>query len=165
MRPLASTTDRSQNLRMDVKIRLATIKDCGVIADFNRFLAKETEDVDLQESVIVPGVSAILSDASKGLYFVAEENGSVLGQVMITYEWSDWRNGNIWWLQSVYVRKDQRGRGIFRQLFEHVAKLAKKEPGVCGIRLYMHNENHTARKTYKSLGFEDTAYQVLELPL
>jgi GNAT superfamily N-acetyltransferase len=88
-----------------------------------------------------------------------------VGQVMITYEWSDWRNGNIWWLQSVFVRPDWRGKGVFRALFEHVRKKAETTPGVCGIRLYMHSANSRARAAYENLGFNTTEYVVLETTL
>jgi GNAT superfamily N-acetyltransferase len=94
---------------------------------------------------------------------VAEHDGEIVGQVMITYEWSDWRNGNIWWLQSVYVRPDWRGKGVFRQLFEFVRHEAAHSTEVCGVRLYMHGSNERARKVYTELGFAATEYQVFEL--
>jgi GNAT superfamily N-acetyltransferase len=109
------------------------------------------------------GVAALLQDASRGLYYVAEVNGQVVGQVMITYEWSDWRNANIWWLQSVYVHPAFRRQGIFRALFAHVERLARKQPGICGLRLYMHADNTRARQSYLDLGMTHTKYEVFEL--
>jgi len=146
-------------------IRYATPADEPAITRYNLALAQETEDLQLDSNIVHRGVSAILNDASKGLYIVAETGGEVVGQVMITYEWSDWRNGNIWWLQSVYVRADHRGAGVFRKLLDFVRLQAESAPDVCGIRLYMHRENEIARKTYTRLGFVTTEYQVLELQL
>ncbi len=111
------------------------------------------------------GVVALLSDAAKGRYFVAEVDGAVAGQVMVTYEWSDWRDGNIWWLQSVYVKRECRGQGVFRTLFRHVRNLAEADGDVCGLRLYVHAENSTARLTYERAGMKLTPYQVYEIPI
>jgi GNAT superfamily N-acetyltransferase len=149
----------------ELSIRPAIPADQAVITQFNLLLALETEKLVLDQAVVSKGVQAILNDASKGLYFVAEAGGQVIGQVMITYEWSDWRNGNIWWLQSVYVRGDQRAQGVFRQLFLFVKGQAEGTPGVCGIRLYMHSGNQRARQVYANLGFEFTEYEVFEMPL
>jgi GNAT superfamily N-acetyltransferase len=146
-------------------IRPASLADHAVITQFNLLLALETERLVLDQALVGQGVHAILGDASKGLYFVAETGNEVVGQVMITYEWSDWRNGNIWWLQSVYVRQDHRARGVFRALFSHLKTLAETTPGVCGMRLYMHSGNQKARQVYANLGFDFTEYEVFELPL
>src|SRR5262249_20703069 len=97
------------------------------------------------------------------IYYIAEVGSEVAGQVMITYEWSDWRNGNIWWLQSVYVKKEFRGRGIFTALFNHLLHLARTDGGVSSLRLYMHSENHRARETYQRLGMKVTKYHVFEM--
>ena len=94
---------------------------------------------------------------------MAEVEGTVAGQLMITYEWSDWRNGNIWWLQSVYVRQEFRRQGVFRQLFQHLHDLARRQKDVCSLRLYMHTENQTARRSYEKLGMRRTPYEVFEL--
>jgi ribosomal protein S18 acetylase RimI-like enzyme len=107
----------------------------------------------------------MFSDPAKGRYFVAEREGCVVGQVMLTYEWSDWRNGNIWWLQSVYVLPEFRGQGIFRTLFTHVHQLARTDAGVTALRLYMHADNTPARKCYHRLGMTETEYEVFELSL
>ena len=134
-----------------------------MVAEFNLRLAEETEGIRLVPECVAKGVAAILGDATKGLYFVAEVDGQVVGQVMITYEWSDWRNGNLWWLQSVYVRKDFRRQGIFRALFQHLETLARREGGVRGMRLYMHSENQRARNSYEQMGMMRTKYEVLEM--
>jgi GNAT superfamily N-acetyltransferase len=150
-------------LLTEIKIRRATIKDAAIIAEFNARLAWETERKRLRPSTLTAGVKALLSDSSKGTYFVAQARGNVVGQLLITYEWSDWRNGNFWWLQSVYVAKAFRGQGVFRGLFEHVDQRAKKEGDVCGIRLYMDKQNGRARTVYRELGLEETNYEVFEL--
>ncbi len=108
------------------------------------------------------GVAALLADTSKGIYFVAEIDGQVAGQVMVTYEWSDWRNGNFWWLQSVYVAAAHRGAGVFKALYARVEDEARKTPGVCGLRLYMDAHNETARAAYRRLGMAETNYVVFE---
>ncbi len=128
-------------------------------------LARETEELSLDPACVHAGVVAVLKDSSKGLYYVAEVEGEVAGQVMITYEWSDWRNGNIWWLQSVYVREEYRRRGVFSALFKHLCLLARGRDDVCGIRLYMHSTNTRARRSYERLGMRQTHYEVFELEL
>lgn len=158
MRPSASVLRYS----IDLTIRQADLSDAAVIADFNLRLAAETEALHLDPECVNQGVAAILSDPAKGLYFVAQINGEVVGQVMITYEWSDWRNGDIWWIQSVYVKGEFRGQGVFKALFEHVEKLARKSGDVCALRLYMEKNNERARRAYLKLGMKVTAYEVLE---
>ena len=133
------------------------------MADFNLRLAEETENLRLDPTCVSAGVAAVLADPTKGLYYLAEQDGQVLGQVMITYEWSDWRNGNIWWLQSVYVRPEYRNQGIFRMLFQHLCQLACGRTDVWGLRLYMHNENDRARRSYERLGMTRTQYEVFEI--
>lgn len=109
------------------------------------------------------GVTALLNDSAKGTYFLAELDGRVAGQLLITHEWSDWRNGNFRWIQSVYVEKDFRGHGIFRALFNHVQQLAREQKNVCGLRLYVDSANATAQKTYSHLGMKKTAYEIFEI--
>lgn len=143
-------------------VRSATPADRDIIVEFNRLLALESENVTLDTAILSPGVAAVLSDPHRGRYFVADENGQVIGQMMITYEWSDWRNGWIWWLQSVYVRQDRRRAGVFRALFHHVQDQAKKAGNVAGLRLYVERENHSAQKTYESLGFEEMHFHLYQ---
>ncbi len=148
---------------MELKIRRANLADAPVIADFNIRLAEESERLRLDRACVAAGVAAVLSDASKGIYFVAETDGAVVGQLMITYEWSDWRNGNLWWIQSVYVTEEFRAQGVFKALFSHLENLARTGPDVAGLRLYMHTDNERARKTYERLGMKNSNYEVFEM--
>lgn len=143
-------------------IREAQLSDAPVIVEYNLRLARETEDRELPRATLAAGVRALLEHPARGLYFVAEEAGEVIGQVMITFEWSDWRNGTFWWLQSVYVRAADRERGVFRALFEHVSRLAGQEPGVCGLRLYVERENERAKAVYARHGMANAGYEVFE---
>ena len=149
-------------LGIDLKIRKAELSDAAVIADFNVRLAAESEALRLDPAIVAAGVHALLLDPAKGVYFVAETESMVVGQLMITYEWSDWRNANIWWIQSVYVREDFRGRGVFRKLFDYLQGEARRQEGVCSLRLYMHADNSPARQTYEKLGLQRTHYEVYE---
>jgi GNAT superfamily N-acetyltransferase len=137
--------------------------DAPVIADFNLRLAAETESLRLNPETVLVGVAALLADPAKGIYYVAEADGQIAGQLMITCEWSDWRNGNIWWLQSVYVKAEFRRLGVFRALFRHLQALARAQPEVCSLRLYMHHDNTRARQSYEDLGMTRTPYEVLEM--
>ena len=143
------------------------MSDAAIIADFNARMAWETEKRRLELDRVRAGVAALLNDPLKGVYFVAEIESAasvvVAGQLLITYEWSDWRNGNFWWVQSVYVAEEFRGAGIFRALFEHAHALARSQPDVCGVRLYMDAENTRARRAYERLGLRQTNYQVFEM--
>src|SRR5262245_41630116 len=143
-------------------IRRATVDDVSVVAEFNRLLAEESEGKILDPAKLIPGVRAGLEDPRKSIYFLAEEGGGVLGQLALTFEWSDWRNGWFWWIQSVYVRPEARRRGVFRALFQHVQQAAENDPEVIGIRLYVERENHAAHGTYQAMGLEWTTYQVME---
>jgi GNAT superfamily N-acetyltransferase len=150
---------------MEIKIRRAAPADSPAIADFNLRLAEETEGLRLDPARVQAGVAALLKDPAKGVYYVAEANGAVVGQLMITYEWSDWRNGNLWWIQSVYVKQECRAQGIFRRLFEHVKTLAREQQGVPALRLYVHAENSRAHRSYERLGMSRTQYEVFEMDL
>ncbi len=145
---------------MTIVIRDAGPADGPIIAEFNSRLSEETEGKSLDPSVIGPGVAAMLADPLKGRYWVAESEGEVVGQIMVTYEWSDWRNGTWWWLQSVYVRDDYRQSGIFKALYRYVEALAQGEESVVGIRLYVEKDNARAQAIYDKLGFADTGYQM-----
>lgn len=147
---------------LDVSIREAKLHDAGVIADYNARLADESEGMRLLPEIVGPGVEAMLADRSRGRYWVAEADGRVIGQIMVTYEWSDWRNGSIWWIQSVYVHGDYRRRGVFSALYRHVESLARRDPQVCGIRLYVERDNERAQRTYRSLGMKMTDYRVMQ---
>ena len=117
-----------------MKIRLATLLDVPIVTEFNLRLADETEQLKLDPETVRAGVATVLGDASKGLYLLADLDGRIAGQLMITYEWSDWRNGNLWWLQSVYVHPEYRSRGVFRALFSHLTELARAREDVVGLR-------------------------------
>jgi GNAT superfamily N-acetyltransferase len=147
---------------MPVTVRPALVNDASIIAEFNRRLAMETEALMLDPVVLAAGVQAILADQSRGLYFVAEQHREVVGQLMITYEWSDWRNGWIWWLQSVYVRADMRGHGVFRAIFDFARERAREQGDIVAIRLYVEKENRTAQTTYQSLGFHEMHFQLYQ---
>ena len=108
------------------------------------------------------GVKALLNDSAKGTYFLAEMDGLIVGQLLITYEWSDWRNGTFWWLQSVFVDPAYRGHGVFKALFQHVRRLAAERDDVCGLRLYMDSHNARARQVYERLGMKHAGYEVFE---
>mmetsp|Transcript_6398 Transcript_6398/g.12625 ORF Transcript_6398/g.12625 Transcript_6398/m.12625 type:complete len:154 (-) Transcript_6398:2017-2478(-) len=142
-------------------IRQGCPDDVDTLARYNIHMAKETEDLDLDPETIHMGCAAIVGDASKGKYYVAvTESGSIIGQLMITYEWSDWRNAQIWWIQSVYVVKEHRRKGVFKALYSRVKDDCRKENG-CGVRLYADNSNINAQETYKNLGMT-THYAVFE---
>ena len=132
-------------------IRMATLEDVAILANFNEQIALETEDLVLNPDKILDGVTAVLNDPTKGLYFVAEVDGKVVGQTMVTFEFSDWRNATIWWVQSVYVAAEYRRQGIFKQLYAYV-KAAAIAHDACGVRLYAYHTNTAAHTTYKALG-------------
>jgi GNAT superfamily N-acetyltransferase len=147
---------------MAVTIREATAADHAVVVEFNRLLAEESEGKVLDPAVLSAGVTALWADPHKGRYFLALEDGDVLGQLGLTFEWSDWRNGWMWWIQSVYVRPETRRRGVFRALYEHVQRAALRDPQVIGLRLYVERGNHVAQQTYARMRMQATGYIVLE---
>ena len=147
---------------MTLSIRKAKPADASTIVDFNRRMALETEQKVLEPEIVAAGVAAALADPHKAVYFVAEEDQHIVGQLSITLEWSDWRNGWLWWIQGVYVRADARRRGVFRALYEHVCEAARQDPEVVGLRLYVERENLAAQQTYLRMGMEWTNYLMLE---
>ena len=147
---------------LDLSIRDAIPADAGTIAEYNTRLAFESEGLKLAPEIVGPGVKTMLADRSMGRYWVAEADGKVVGQIMVTYEWSDWRNGTIWWIQSVYVHGDYRRGGVFSALYRHVESLARQEPEVCGLRLYVERDNARAQRTYEALGMHTTNYLVMQ---
>jgi len=146
----------------DFRIRDARASDGDAISSYNIRMAEETEGRTLAPEIIGPGVQALLDDSTKGRYWVAEGGGKVIGQLMVTYEWSDWRNGNIWWIQSVYIHPDWRRKGVFTALYHHVESLAATKPGVIGLRLYVEENNQRAQQTYEALGMTSPSYIVME---
>jgi GNAT superfamily N-acetyltransferase len=145
-----------------MQLRPAHRGDADTIVEFNMRMAQETEGLQLDPALIAPGVRAMIEDRAKGRYFVAEREGRVVGQIGVTTEWSDWRNGHFWWIQSVYVAPEARRTGVFRALYEHVRAEAKRQPGVIGLRLYVEEHNAAAQTTYDRLGMKMSAYRVME---
>lgn len=143
-------------------IRRATAADAPALVDFNRAMASETEGKDLLPEVIGAGVRALMANPAAGFYVVAETDGRVVGALMLTKEWSDWRNGSFWWIQSVYVLPQYRRRGVYRSLYRHVQQLAANDAAVCGFRLYVERENAAAQAVYRRLGMTQTHYDVYE---
>jgi GNAT superfamily N-acetyltransferase len=148
---------------MKIEIREATTLDIEFIAANNAALAMETEHRRLDPGIVHAGVAAALADSAKGRYFVAESAGQIVGQIMHTYEWSDWRNGCFWWIQSVYVTHEARGQRVFQMLFDHLQRLARSTAGVCGLRLYVERDNRRAQQTYLRCGLMDSGYFVMEM--
>jgi ribosomal protein S18 acetylase RimI-like enzyme len=148
---------------MKITIRNAKLTDAKTIADFNYSIAAETEHIVLDRKRLLRGVKALLKDDSKGFYILAEVGGRVAGQLMITYEWSDWRCATFWWIQSVYVSKEFRGAGVFKHLYRHIKKRAKKNKLVCGLRLYVERSNSRAQQTYEHLGMRKADYNLYEI--
>lgn len=148
---------------MDLAIRQAVPSDTPVLVAFNEMMAQETEGISLDHMRIQKGIEALFGNPSRGVYYVAEADGKVVGQLMVTYEWSDWRNGTFWWIQSVYTDKNCRNKGVFRALYRHVESLARSRNDVCGLRLYVEEHNNRAQKTYESLGMEHSKYRMMEV--
>jgi ribosomal protein S18 acetylase RimI-like enzyme len=146
-----------------MKIRQARLSDTATIAEFNARMAWETEKRRLDRPRLQRGVRALLKNPVKGSYYVAEAKGVIAGQLSITYEWSDWRNGNFWWIQSVYVAPEFRERGVFRALYAHVYKLAKSRRAICGLRLYVNADNTRAQRAYHQLGMNESHYKFFEI--
>jgi GNAT superfamily N-acetyltransferase len=147
--------------QVSVTYRSATRDDAASIIEFQLAMARETEDVSLDTAVTTQGVHAVIDDPSRGRYFVAESDGRVVASLLITYEWSDWRNGVVWWIQSVYVRPELRKQGIYAALYRHVQSIAERE-NVRGIRLYVDRRNTVAQRVYSRLGMNGEHYLVFE---
>ena len=149
----------------EIRIRPATIHDMQMVVEFNTALARETEGKQLEVSRLHQGVKALFNNPQHGFYLVAEEGSSsnVIGQLLITYEWSDWRNGVFWWLQSVYVQESWRRRGVFRMLYDYVLAEARSRKTVVGVRLYVETQNRLAQQVYQEMGLLPAGYDVYEL--
>ena len=148
----------------DFHIRLAEPRDLESLVTYNMALASETEDRQLERSLLQSGVESILADASKGFYVVMEYRPTreIIGQLLITFEWSDWRNAVFWWLQSVYVHKDWRRQGVFKTLYDYVLAEGKRQGNVAGIRLYVEQDNAVAQGVYAYVGLAAAPYKVFE---
>lgn len=151
-----------------LNLRRADERDVRALVEFNLAMARETEAKELDVDVLTAGVEYLLRNPRHGFYVVAEhhkaehQSSEVAGALMVTYEWSDWRNGVFWWIQSVYVKPEFRRQGVYKRLYEFVKALAAKDAGVRGFRLYVEKENHTAQQAYERLGMTETYYKMFE---
>ena len=143
-------------------IRAAALTDADTLAAFNVAMAGETEQLRLIPDVVAAGVRRVLADPALGFYLIAEQAGRPVAGLLVTTEWSDWRNGRFWWIQSVYVVPQARRQGLFRSLYQHVWDAAQASPDVCGVRLYVERHNAAAQATYRGLGMSETDYRVME---
>lgn len=148
----------------DIHIRAATLQDIGFLVDANAAMALETESKVLDGERLARGVAAVFADPRRGFYRVAEHDGRAVGSLLVTFEWSDWRDGDWWWIQSVYVRPDARRLGVFRALYAAVEADAQTDPGVIGLRLYVEWENARAQRTYAALGMTQEHYHMYAKP-
>ena len=146
-----------------ITVRPATVGDIGFLVEGNARMAWETEALRLDAERLRAGVEAVFADPGRGFYLIGEVDGEPAGQMMITYEWSDWRNGVFWWIQSVYTMPEQRGRGVFKAIYEHVEQRAREAGDVCGLRLYVEAHNEAAQATYARCGMRETVYRMFEV--
>ena len=146
----------------DLRVRAAQPGDAPVIVEFQLRMARETEALELDRDTLARGVNAVFADPGKGAYWVAERNGQVVGGLLTTFEWSDWRNGVILWIQSVYVVSEERGRGVYRALYEHLRRRVEADSGLKGIRLYVDKGNTAAQRVYERLGMTREHYDTFE---
>jgi GNAT superfamily N-acetyltransferase len=144
-----------------ISIRKANNRDAEAIIDFQKKMAWETEKLKLVPETVEKGVNAVFANKALGQYWIAEEDGNTIASLLITYEWSDWRNSNVWWFQSVYVVPDYRRKGIFRSMYNHIKDEADKQ-NIAGLRLYVETKNTRAQRTYEALGMQNEHYTMFE---
>jgi GNAT superfamily N-acetyltransferase len=148
---------------MSFQVRPATITDVETLVEFNAAMAMETEGKRLSREILSLGVEGLISNPNRGRYLLAcNDDGRVVGQLMHTFEWSDWRNGDVWWIQSVYVEPTFRRRGVFLTLYRAIRTMALETGGVVGLRLYVEHQNKNAQATYRAMGMRDAGYSVME---
>jgi ribosomal protein S18 acetylase RimI-like enzyme len=152
----------TNKLNKEIVIRLAEIRDVLVITKFNQAMAFETEKKELIPKVVSKGVKKILMNSNLGFYVIAERDKEVIGSLMVTTEWSDWRNGMFWWIQSVYIKPNERRKGIYTKLYKFIKESANNNPSICGFRLYVEYENILAKNSYEALGMMETSYRIYE---
>ncbi len=145
-----------------MNVRLAAKTDIHALVGFNQAMALETEGKSLDDAILRPGVAAVFDDANKGFYVVTEIDGITAGGLLVTFEWSDWRNKWFWWIQSVYVLPDYRGRSIYSRMYNFVKSLANERENVCGFRLYVEHDNHHAQRVYEKVGMHRSHYLAYE---
>jgi ribosomal protein S18 acetylase RimI-like enzyme len=145
-----------------MQIRKGQTTDLQALVNFNQAMALETENLQLDRDTLTLGVSTLLDHPEKGCYLVAELGGEIVGSLMVTFEWSDWRAKNYFWIQSVYIRPENRRQGIYGKLYQAVKDLAEDQGGAASFRLYVENENISAQKTYEALGMEQSYYLMYE---
>ncbi|MCA0949096.1 GNAT family N-acetyltransferase [Shewanella chilikensis] len=143
-------------------LRKGTPKDTEALVAFNQAMAQETEGLALDSDTLSRGVSTLLENPAKGFYLVAEIDGEIAGSLMVTYEWSDWRAADYFWIQSVYIKPEHRRKGIYRALYQEVKALAERQGGAASFRLYVEQENSRAQQTYQSLGMSQSHYLMYE---
>jgi ribosomal protein S18 acetylase RimI-like enzyme len=143
-------------------IRDAFLDEYTIIADFQKMMAKETENLELNDNIVKKGVKAVFENPEKGKYYVAEENGVVVASLLTTYEWSDWRNGTVLWIQSVYVMPDFRKSGVFKKMYSHIQEIVNSGNEFSGIRLYVDKTNVNAQKVYEKVGMNGEHYILFE---
>ena len=146
-----------------MKITQPGIEDINSLVDFNIKMAKETENKILNKKIVTKGVSEVLTDTTLGYYVIAKNKNTILGSLMITYEWSDWRNGMFWWIQSVYVEKEYRQQGVYKKMYSYIKDKALKDNSCTGIRLYVEQENKIAQSVYTKLEMKETHYKLFEI--
>lgn len=146
----------------EIRVRPATALDADTLVTFNRAMAEESEDKGLDADVLRDGVNHLLAHPEDGFYLMAERDGAAAGSLMVTYEWSDWRDGRFWWIQSVYVLPEHRRRGVYRALHRQVRERARADGRSCGLRLYVERENAGAMATYRAMGMAETHYRLYE---
>lgn len=146
----------------DTVVRAAATSDLAFIVACNRAMAAETEDAGLDEEILQQGISYLLEHPAEGFYLVAEKQGELAGTLMVTFEWSDWRAGRFWWIQSVYVAPEYRRKGVYSALHEAVRARAQTDNLSCGIRLYVEQANTPAQQTYRQIGMYETHYRLFE---
>ena len=146
-----------------MKITQPGIEDINSLVDFNIKMAKETENKILNKKIVTKGVSEVLNDTTLGYYVIAKNKNTILGSLMITYEWSDWRNGMFWWIQSVYVEKEYRQQGVYKKMYSYIKDKALKDNSCTGIRLYVEQENKIAQSVYTKLEMKETHYKLFEI--
>jgi GNAT superfamily N-acetyltransferase len=145
-----------------INIRKAVISEIETIVDFQVKMALETESYNLDIDTVTKGITAVFNDKTKGVYYVTEENNKVIGLLLITFEWSDWRNGYVWWIQSVYVLPEMRGKKIFSEMYSHIKENVMGDFEIKGLRLYVDNTNKNAQKVYNAMGMNGEHYSIFE---